>query len=74
MRNEHTCRVCPNCGAVAPVERTTCSQCGQPTALKVTRASESEGQERGIPSWRHESGGAKRLRWSMADRVDERAT
>ena len=50
MRNGHTYRICPNCGAVGTAERAICGQCGQLTVLKVTRASESQRRERGGPS------------------------
>jgi predicted amidophosphoribosyltransferase len=50
MRNGHTYRVCPNCGAEETAERTICSQCGLLTVLRVTRAIESEKQERGSSS------------------------
>ena len=73
MRNEHTCHVCPNCGAVATVERTTCSECGQPTALKVTRASESRGKSGASLHRVMRAAEARRLRGSMADRVDASA-
>jgi len=34
MRNGHTYRVCPNCGAAETADRATCSQCGQLTVQK----------------------------------------
>jgi len=50
MRNGHTYRVCPNCGAAAETaERATCSQCGQLTAQKSHLGHREQGAEAGQP-------------------------
>ena len=47
MRDGHTNRVCPSCGAVGTVERVTCDHCGTLTeSLKVTRAREQPAVQR----------------------------
>lgn len=43
MRDGHTHRVCPSCGAVATTERVTCDHCGSLTAIRVSRSVESGG-------------------------------
>ena len=47
MRDGHTHRVCPSCGAVATTKRVTCDHCGSLTALKVSRSIEYGGQPNG---------------------------
>jgi len=50
MRNGHTHRVCPSCGAVGISERVTCDHCGELTVLRVTRAIKNEQPGRHGPS------------------------
>jgi hypothetical protein len=65
MRDGHTNRVCPSCGAVATTERVTCDHCGTLTVFRVTRVIESEP---------HSGTAPRTSRWQQPGRMEsERA-